>query len=287
MKFNAKKPQVSVVIPTYNRAWCLGEAVDSVLAQRFRDFELIVVDDGSTDATAAVLAGYGGTIRILQQENRGVSAARNAGIAAARGELIAFLDSDDIWLPVKLWRQVEFFNRYPEALICQTEEVWVRNGRRVNPGRRHRKPEGMIFEPSLELCLVSPSAVMVRRELFDRVGFFDERLPACEDYDLWLRVSCRYPVHLIETPLIVKRGGHADQLSRAWGLDKLRIAAMVKLLGGDILDPVQRQAVRRVLGQKCVVYAGGCRKRGRTAEAEHYEHLARAFGNAGPLSGVG
>jgi glycosyltransferase involved in cell wall biosynthesis len=287
MKFNAKKPQVSVVIPTYNRAWCLGEAVDSVLAQRFRDFELIVVDDGSTDATAAVLAGYGGTIRILQQENRGVSAARNAGIAAARGELIAFLDSDDIWLPVKLWRQVEFFNRYPEALICQTEEVWVRNGRRVNPGRRHRKPEGMIFEPSLELCLVSPSAVMVRRELFDRVGRFDESLPACEDYDLWLRVSCRFPVHLIETPLIVKRGGHADQLSRAWGLDRFRITAILKLLEGDELTLAQRRAAAAALQQKCRVYAGGCRKRGRTAEAEHYQGLAEAATESSPAPGSG
>jgi glycosyltransferase involved in cell wall biosynthesis len=281
------KPLVSVIIPAFNRAWCLAEAVDSVLAQGFGDFELIVVDDGSTDGTAALLAGYGDAIRVLRRENRGVSAARNAGIAAARGDLIAFLDSDDLWRSGKLRRQVAFFAAHPEALICQTEELWVRNGRRVNPGKRHRKRAGMIFEPSLDLCLVSPSAVMVRRELFERVGFFDERLPACEDYDLWLRVSCRFPVHLIETPLIVKRGGHADQLSRAWGLDKLRIAAMVKLLGGDILDPVQRQAVRRVLGQKCVVYAGGCRKRGRTAEAEHYEHLARAFGNAGPLSGVG
>jgi glycosyltransferase involved in cell wall biosynthesis len=279
VKPQSAKPLVSVIIPTFNRAWCLAEAVDSVLAQEFGDFELIVVDDGSTDGTFSLLAGYGDAIRVLRRENQGVSAARNAGIAAARGVLIAFLDSDDLWLPGKLRHQVAFFASHPEALICQTEELWVRNGRRVNPGKRHRKRSGMIFEASLDLCLVSPSAVMVRRELFERVGLFDERLPACEDYDLWLRVSCRIPVHLIETPLIVKRGGHADQLSRAWGLDQFRIAAMVKLLEGDILDPVQRQAGRRALGQKCVVYAGGCRKRGRTAEAEHYEQLARAFSN--------
>jgi glycosyltransferase involved in cell wall biosynthesis len=270
---SAAAPRVSVVVPTCNRAWCLAEALESVLAQGLTGVELIVVDDGSTDGTPQLLAGYGESIRVLRQENRGVSAARNAGIAAARSGLIAFLDSDDLWLPGKLRTQLDFFAERPEALICQTEELWVKHGRRVNPGRRHRKRGGMIFEPSLELCLVSPSAVMMRRELFERIGRFDEALPACEDYDLWLRVSLRVPIHLIATPLIVKRGGHADQLSRAWGLDRYRIAALVKLLNGDSLNEVQRQAARRVLRRKCAVYAGGCRKRGRTDEAEQYERL--------------
>jgi glycosyltransferase involved in cell wall biosynthesis len=274
MNLRLDPPQVSVVIPTYNRAGCLREAVDSVLAQEFRGFELIVVDDGSTDETPRLLQGYGDAIRGLRQKNRGVSAARNAGVAAARGDLIAFLDSDDIWLRGKLACQVEFFRQHPEAFICQTEELWVKNGRRVNPGRRHRKRDGMIFEPSLELCLVSPSAVMLRKALFDRVGLFDERLPACEDYDLWLRVSSRFPVSLIETPLIVKRGGHADQLSRARGLDRYRIESIAKLFSGGSLTAAQRRAAAAVLKQKCRVYAGGCRKRGRRAEADHYERLS-------------
>jgi glycosyltransferase involved in cell wall biosynthesis len=277
-RLNAQSsPSVSVIIPTYNRAWCLSEAVDSVLAQDFSDFELIVVDDGSTDGTADLLAAYGNDIAVLQLEHSGVSAARNAGIATARGELIAFLDSDDIWLPKKLSTQVQFFNSHADALICQTEEMWVRNGRRVNPGKRHRKPSGMIFEPSLELCLVSPSAVMVRKGLFQHVGFFDESLPACEDYDMWLRVSCRIPVYLIDAPLIIKRGGHADQLSRTRGLDKHRIAAMTKLLQGDVLDIAQRRAAVRALKQKCDVYSSGCRKRARLAEAEHFERLAGLY----------
>jgi len=279
VKAEATKPLVSVVIPTYNRAWCLAEAVDSVLAQELRGFELIVVDDGSTDDTPRLLEGYGEAVRTLRRENHGVSAARNAGIAAARAELIAFLDSDDLWLPGKLRRQVEFFTSHPKALICQTEEFWVKNGRRVNPGKRHRKRGGMIFEPSLELCLVSPSAVMLRRGLFDRVGLFDERLPACEDYDLWLRVSCCHPVGLIDTPLIVKRGGHADQLSRAPGLDKHRIESIAKLLSSGILTNFQRRAAAAVLQQKCRVYAGGCRKRGRGREAERYEQLSLSIGD--------
>jgi glycosyltransferase involved in cell wall biosynthesis len=270
---SATAPRVSVVVPTYNRAWCLAEALDSVLAQDVAGVELIVVDDGSTDDTPQLLAGYGERIRVLRQENRGVSAARNAGIAAARGGLVAFLDSDDLWLPGKLRAQVDFFAAHPEALVCQTEELWVKDGRRVNPGRRHRKRGGMIFEPSLELCLVSPSAVMMRRELFERVGHFDEALPACEDYDLWLRVSLQHPIHLIATQLIVKRGGHADQLSKGWGLDRYRIAAIMKLLNGDSLNELQRQVAMRVLRRKCTVYAGGCRKRGRTEEAEQYERL--------------
>jgi glycosyltransferase involved in cell wall biosynthesis len=273
-------PQVSVVVPTYNRAWCLREAVDSALAQEFRGVELIVVDDGSTDETPRLLNEYGDSIRVLRQENRGVSAARNAGIAVAHGDLIAFLDSDDIWLKDKLAHQVEFFKRHPEILICQTEELWVRNGGRVNPGQRHRKRGGMIFEPSLALCLVSPSAVMLRRELFDRVGFFDEGLPACEDYDLWLRVSCRYAVGLIETPLIVKRGGHADQLSRARGLDRYRIESIAKLISAGVLTAAQRSAALAVLKQKCRVYANGCRKRGRRAEADRYDQLAPNISDA-------
>jgi len=271
------KAQVSVIIPTYNRGWILREAVDSVLAQDFDDFELIVVDDGSTDNTRQILEDYGNELIIIAQNNRGASAARNRGIAEAGASLIAFLDSDDLWQPHKLSRQVEFFNANPEALICQTEEIWIRNGVRVNPKKRHHKFSGMIFEPSLALCLVSPSAVMIRKKLFDTVGLFDESLLACEDYDLWLRISCRYPVHLIEDPLIIKRGGHQDQLSKAAGLDKFRIQSLKKIIDNGRLSQSQRRAAVRTLQEKCAVYAGGCRKRGREEEAQYYEGLAEKF----------
>ncbi|MGD9058428.1 MAG: glycosyltransferase [Desulfobacterales bacterium] len=277
MDKSTKKPLVSVIIPTYNRDWIVKEAIESVLAQDFSDYELIVVDDGSDDRTPEILAAYEDPITVIRQSNRGVSAARNRGIAAATGRLIAFLDSDDLWLPQKLSAQVNFFAENPNAVICQTEEQWVRNGVRVNPKKRHLKFSGMIFERSLALCLVSPSAVMITKALFDAVGVFDEDLPACEDYDLWLRISCRYPVNLIETPLIIKRGGHADQLSRATGLDKYRIRSLMKLLEDNILTAPQKQAVMKTLTQKCAVYAGGCRKRGREEEAQYYDQLADRF----------
>ena len=278
MRQISKNPTVSVIIPTYNRGWILREAIESVLSQEFTDHELIVVDDGSTDDTPEILEGYGRDIIVLQQSNRGVSAARNRGIASSRGQLVAFLDSDDLWLPRKLTRQVDFFKANPAALICQTQETWVRNGVRVNPGNRHHKFSGMIFEPSLALCLVSPSAVMIRKTVFDRVGTFDESLPACEDYDLWLRVSCRYPVFLLDEPLIIKRGGHQDQLSRAAGLDKYRIQSLRKLIeNGQLTEPQQRVAII-TMREKCLIYAGGCRKRGRAEEAKFYEDLAESTG---------
>ena len=270
-------PRVSVIMPTFNRAHCLERAIDSVLDQTFRDYELIVVDDGSTDHTADLLKRYDDSLKSIHQQNRGVSAARNTGIRAARGELVALLDSDDCWLPTKLERQVDFFETHPQAQVCQTEEIWIRNGRRVNPKRRHRKFSGLIFEKSLPLCLVSPSAVMVRKKLFDTVGLFDERLPACEDYDLWLRVSCRYPVYLLDDPLIIKRGGHKDQLSRAAGLDKYRIQSLEGIIENGRLSESQHRAAARTLLEKCAVYAGGCRKRGRVDEAGYYEKLAEKY----------
>ena len=275
MAGNSRNPLVSVIIPTYNRGWIIKEAIDSVLEQDFIDYELIVVDDGSTDNTSDILQSYGNTITVIYQSNRGVSAARNRGVGASTGQLIAFLDSDDLWLPRKLSRQVAFFHAQPDAMINQTEEQWIRNGVRVNPKNRHHKFSGMIFERSLELCLVSPSAVMLRRHLFEAVGMFDESLPACEDYDLWLRISCRYPVYLIETPLIVKRGGHDDQLSRAAGLDKFRIRALRKIIEGSQLSNDQYQAAIMAIIKKCKIYADGCRKRGRKNEAIRYDELAQ------------
>ena len=263
---------VSVIIPTFNRARRVVRAITSVLYQTYRDFEIIVVDDGSTDATDETITPLRPYIKYLTHPvNSGVSTARNTGIQASRSPLIAFLDSDDYWLPEKLAIQVDFFNRYPEALACQTEELWIRHGRRINPRKKHQKPSGDIFAPSLKLCLVSPSAVMVRRLLFDEVGLFDPDLPACEDYDLWLRISCLHPIHLIKKPLLYKEGGAPDQLSAAFkGMDRFRIKALIKLIKGDKLNGTRRDQVFQELRLKCMIYGTGCLKRGKTDEGRFY-----------------
>lgn len=266
-------PRVSVIIPTYNRAGLVPEAVASVLAQTYRDFELLVVDDGSTDGTREVLAAFGGEIQVLRPHRGGVSAARNRGISAAQGEWLAFLDSDDLWLPEKLARQMALMAAQPRLLLSQTEETWVRRGVRVNPPRSHRKEGGRIFLRSLERCLVSPSAAVLHRSLFEAHGGFDESLPAAEDYDLWLRLSWRYEVGLLPEPLVIKRGGHADQLSRQWGLDRYRLQSLLKLLAEPDLPAPYRDAARRTLARKCAIYAQGCEKRGKTAESRHYRDL--------------
>jgi glycosyltransferase involved in cell wall biosynthesis len=270
-------PCISVIIPTYNRCWILKEALDSVLSQEYNDFEIIVVDDGSNDATAALLSSYGDRITSIYQKNSGVSAARNAGILMAKGNYIAFLDSDDMWLPQKLSCQIDFFRSHPEAAICQTDEIWIRNGVRVNPKNRHKKPSGMIFEPSLQLCLVSPSAVMIQKSLFDAIGLFNEAFPACEDYDLWLRIGLYYPIYLIERQMVVKRGGHDDQLSRNPGLDQYRIQSIVNILEGHQLTSHRYQAAVDVLKEKCRIYADGCIKRGRADEAALYRHIIGTY----------
>jgi glycosyltransferase involved in cell wall biosynthesis len=270
-------PLISVIIPTYNRWPLIAEAIDSVLVQAFRDFELIVVDDGSTDGTAKRLVKFDSRLRLFKTTNRGVAAARNFGVGHAAGRYVAFLDSDDLWLPRKLEIQLALLDRHPEIQICQTEEIWIRKGVKVNPKAIHRKPSGDIFVRSLDLCLISPSAVMMTRELFQRVGGFDESFPVCEDYDLWLRIASECSVPLIPEALVVKRGGHADQLSRSvWGMDRYRVLALQKILRAGV-DGARRAAALDVLRRKVVILAQGARKREKEQEARAYEAVLGEF----------
>jgi len=274
------KPLVSVIIPTFNRSAMVREAVESVLSQTFGEFELIVVDDGSTDDTEAILEPYSASLRIIRQKNRGVSAARNRGVAAARGELLAFLDSDDIWLPEKLAVQISYLRTFPEAALCHTDELWIRNGRRVNPRKKHAKAEGRDFPRLLRESLISPSSVILRRSIFDEAGGFDESLPACEDYALWLTLARSHDVHLIKRPLVVKRGGHSDQLTKTiWGLDRFRVRVLRSLAADASLSVEEAGQVQTVLEEKCRILAAGSRRRGREEEAEEYLGLAREAGS--------
>ncbi len=265
---------VSAVIPTYNRARYLARAVRSVLGQSLGDLELIVVDDGSRDNTRQMLENISDSrLRYIHQENKGVAAARNAGMRRARGEYVAFLDSDDWWLRDKLEKQTRFM-RETGLKISQTQEGWIRGDREVAPGIRHQKYAGWIFERSLKLCLISPSCVMWDRELIDQGYFFHEDFPACEDYEMWLRITLDYPVGLLPRCLTRKHGGRRDQLSRQIiGLDLFRIYAMLELLEKRELPGDKKKRVLSVLQYKAGIYVSGCLKRGRMEEAWRVKKL--------------
>ena len=271
-------PNISVVIPTFNRAHTLRRALDSVLGQTTSAREIIVIDDGSSDGTNQLLESHYPDIVRVRQDNMGVSHARNTGIRRATGDWIALLDSDDEWLPEKLEQQIERITSKPGTVLCHTEEIWIRNGKRVNAMNKHRKQGGDIFQHCLPLCVISPSSALIKRELFDEIGYFDESLPACEDYDLWLRICSRYPVQFIETPLIVKHGGHDDQLSRKhWGMDRFRVLALTNIIDSNHLDPEDRQAAIDMLIKKCNILAQGARKRDNETLMKHYQQLSMKY----------
>lgn len=274
--------QISVIIPTYNRAHRLATALDSVLGQSYPASQIIVIDDASNDDTVKLLGHYPGVEVVRLDCNQGVSVARNSGLAVASGEWIALLDSDDAWLPGKLAQQVAAAQREPDIRIFHTQEHWVRNGRRVNAMHKHAKPDGWIYPDSLALCCVSPSSILIHREVFEQCGDFDTQLPACEDYDLWLRMFSRYPVRLIDQPLLTKYGGHSDQLSRQyWGMDRFRIVALQKMLDTDYLDRQNRALTLNMFRQKCTVMIQGAKKRGKTERVAHYQSLINQYGEQG------
>ena len=254
---------IDVIIPTYNRRHTLGRAIDSVLIQSLKPAEIIIVDDGSTDGTQELISINYPDITYIKSENKGVSAARNLGIKHSQSDWLAFLDSDDEWLPNKLEKQSAAISNQKEYKVVHCDEIWFRNGCRVNSKIKHQKYGGSIFEKCLPLCVVSPSAVIIHRVLFKELGLFDENLPACEDYDLWLRICALYPVLYLDAPLLIKYGGHEDQLSRKhWGMDRFRVEALRKILRSGILNESQELAATETLIQKCNILIGGAKKRG-------------------------
>jgi GT2 family glycosyltransferase len=270
---------VSVVIPTFNRRRTLERALQSVYVQTRVAEEVIVVDDGSIDDTGSMIASKFPQVRYFYQPNLGVSAARNFGIRQARGLWIALLDSDDEWRPAKLEKQLDALNNAPDSLVCHSDEIWIRNGKRVNQMLKHTKSGGRIFKQCLPLCAISPSAVILHRTVFDRIGLFDETLPACEDYDFWLRVCAQLPVLFIAEPLIIKYGGHDDQLSRKyWGMDRFRIQALAKIIRAKILPKDDQNAALAMLKEKVNIYIQGAAKRGKHGEVAHFQTVLKSFG---------
>jgi glycosyltransferase involved in cell wall biosynthesis len=275
---------VSIIITTYNRRAFLKEALLSVLDQDYQDKEIIIIDDGSTDGSFEEVRKF--PLRYVWKQNGGISSARNMGIGVSNGEFIAFLDVDDLWKKGKLTKQVQTMIEN-QIDISYTDEIWIRNGERLNQRGRHRKYSGFIFERCLPLCIISPSSVVIKRNVFDEVGLFDEDLPVCEDYDMWLRITSRYPALFIDKLFIIKRGGHQDQLSRAYeAIDRFRIQSLTKIIQSNTLSTKMRTAALNELKKKCRIYAMGAKKRGRFQESNAYIQLYETLANQPLVSGL-
>ena len=254
---------ISVVIPTFNRRQTIGRSIDSVLNQTLFPSEIIVVDDGSTDGTSDYIESNFPSIRLLQQPNKGVSLARNMGIRSSNSDWVALLDSDDEWFPKKLEKQVMTLSQSPDIKFCHTEEIWIRNGVRVNQMKKHQKYGGHIFNKCLDMCRISPSSVLFHQSILDDVGYFDKSLKVCEDYDLWLRITAKFPVLYIDETLIIKYGGHEDQLSRVKdGIESHRIKVLEKLIMQKFTSD-QRNAMLKMLIEKLTIFSIGAQKRGK------------------------
>lgn len=275
-------PLFSVIIPTYNRYSLTRRAIDSVLSQSCDDFEVILIDDGSTDNSPQLKDDYSDLIRYIRQENKGVSSARNRGISLALGTYCAFLDSDDLWQQNKLQTHASYLKDNPHVMIHQCEEIWIRNGKRVNPWKKHIKRKGYIFRDSLELCLISPSSVVIHKDVFKKYGCFDEQLPACEDYDLWLRITPHEWIGLIDEKLNIRHGGHSDQLSsRFWGMDRFRVYSIIKLIitEGAALNSDDYDAAKRKALEKLQILRTGAVKRGRNDFADRMSTISEQLGH--------
>ena len=269
--------QVSVIIPTYNRAETLPRAINSVINQTFDDIEILVIDDGSTDDTTKLVTELYPWIKYYKTENRGVSAARNTGIKTARGKYVALLDSDDEWDKNKISEQIRLLScsRHP---LCHTGEKWIRNGKFVNQMKKHKKSGGSIFERCLELCCISPSSTLIKKEVFDSIGYFDESLPACEDYDYWCRLCAHHEVEFIDKPLTIKHGGHEDQLSKKyWGMDRYRVQSLCKLLSTDTLPEIRVMQCKRALSKKVEIVHKGAMKHENHLLADEMSRIIQKF----------
>ena len=261
--------KISVVIPTFNRISLVARAIDSVLKQSLNPYEIIVVDDGSDDGTSEMIQNKYKSIKLIQQQNNGVSAARNNGIKHAKGDWIALLDSDDEWTEKKLENQVDRLIKTSEYNFCHTNEIWIRNGVRVNQRKKHEKYGGYIFDKCLDICRISPSSVLFRKNILDHVGWFDDQLPVCEDYDLWLRITAEYRILFIDDPLIIKYGGHDDKLSHGVeGIEFFRIKSLENLLERSELSTDNRILSIQMIIKKYNIYLNGLVKRKKQGEAD-------------------
>ena len=268
---------ISVVIPTYNRIELLKRSIDSVINQTIKPSEIIIVDDGSNDGTEAMVKKKYDSLKLIKQKNKGASAARNSGIKASSGEWICFLDSDDEWKNDKLEKQIMAVANNSDYKFFHSNEIWIKNGKRINQKKKHKKYGGYIFKKCLDMCRISPSSVLIDKSIFEEIGFFNENLVVCEDYELWLRICDKYEVFFIDEPLIFKYGGHQGQLS--YSIDSIeyhRIKALEYLLSTG-LSKENRDYTIQMLISKISIYLNGLIKRGKKHEIAVYEEKIKVW----------
>jgi len=245
---------ISSIIPTYNRAEFLTRAIESILNQTYNIDEIIVVDDGSTDNTKEILRKYK-NIKIIKTQNLGVSHARNSGIKNAKNEWVSFLDSDDTWMKDKIEKQIHFHTNNPKILISHTHEKWIRNNKSIKYPTSLKKPNGNCFLDNISKCKIATSSVMMHKSIFENIGYFDENMSVCEDYDIFLKISLKYEIGLLEDELITKYAGH-DQLSTSiFAIDRFHIHSLLKFLGTKFHDEVIKEIKR-----KCEILTKGAIK---------------------------
>ena len=264
--------KVSVIIPTLNRINTLQRAIDSVIAQSFESIEIIVVDNGSSDGSVNMLKKYYPTVKLIHEHKSGVSASRNKGIMYAKNTWIAFLDSDDAWDQKKLEKQINLLhNSHDKYRLIHTNEIWIRNGKKINQMKKHQKFGGYIFNECLALCCISPSSVLIDRSIFDDMGLFNENLPVCEDYDMWLRICSKEAVLFIDEKLTFKYGGHKDQLSKSyWGMDRFRVNSIENLILNYDLNTDQKNKSMTTLIKKLKIIINGAKKRNNSSVISEY-----------------
>ena len=264
--------KVSVIIPTLNRINTLQRAIDSVIAQSFESIEIIVVDNGSSDGSVKMLKKYYPIVKLIHEHKVGVSASRNKGIKYASNPWIAFLDSDDAWDQKKLEKQINLLhNSHDKYRLIHTNEIWIRNGKQINQMKKHQKFGGYIFNKCLSLCCISPSSVLIDRSIFDDMGLFNENLPVCEDYDMWLRICSKEEVLFIDEKLTFKYGGHKDQLSKSyWGMDRFRVNSIENLILNHDLNTDQKNKSMATLIKKLKIIINGAKKRNNSSVVNEY-----------------
>ena len=278
---NTNNMPVSIVIPTFNRLGPLQRAVRSVICQTYRNWELWIIDDGSTDGTPSwvfdELLPNNKKIHYVRTKNLGVSHARNLGIRLSQGPWVAFLDSDDEWLYYKLAIQMQLAQE-SSFKILHGEEIWIRNGVRVNPHKKHQKSGGRVFKRSVDLCCMSPSTVVIHRESLLSEVLFREDFPVCEDYDLWLRLTSKWDVGFVSQPLIKKYGGHRDQLSRKYvAMDYWRLKSLITLKHCSYLDKGEREYLKRNVRKRAEILLRGYKKHNNEARYKEVERIILEF----------